>query len=87
MSPGMGVPLLLGNKMSMLSYSHSTLTLTILLFISLRLLFAVVIGELSLVIILWRPMISPIMRLVMVAIQMLILVITIFSMTKMGCIH
>ena len=59
--------LVIGNKMSMLSCSHSTLTLTILSFISLTLSGAVVVLALGLVAMNWRPGVSPIMRRVMVA--------------------
>ena len=85
-SPGTRL-LMVTNKMSMLSSSHSTLTLTILSFISLKLSGAIVVLAFGLVTVNWRQMVNPIMRRVMVAGHMLIIVDTRSSMTKMGCTH
>ena len=82
-----GTRLVVTNKMSMLSSSHSTLTLTILSLISLGLSTAVVVMALGLVGMNWRHMVNPIMRRVMVATHVLIKVDTRSSMTKMGCTH
>jgi hypothetical protein len=83
-SPGSRL-LVVTNKMSMLSSSHSTLTLTILSLIRRRLSSVIVVGALSLVAMNCRPVVSPIMRVVMVAGQILIMD-TRLCMTKMGCI-
>jgi hypothetical protein len=86
-SPGTRL-LMITNKMSMLSSSHSTLTLTILSFIRLRLSTAGVVLALVLVTGNYRHALNPIMRRVMVAGQMLQVILdTRFSMTKMGCTH
>ena len=82
-----GTQVVVTNKMSMLSCSHSTLTLTILSLISLRLSAAGVVLELGLVAVNWRLVVNPIIRRVMVAGRMLIMKDTRSSMTKMGCTH
>ena len=83
-----GTRLLIGNKMSMLSSSHSTLTLTILSLISLTLSAAGVLLALCLVTMNWRHKVNPIMRTVKVAGQMFIVIQdTRSSMTKMGSTH
>ena len=75
------------NKMRMLSSSHSTLTLTILSEIHLRLSTAEVIMALGLVAMNWKAVVNPIMRRVMVASHVLMMQDTRSSMTKMGCTH
>ena len=86
-SPGTRL-LVVTNKMSMLSCSHSTLTLTILSFRNLRLSTAGVVLAFILVAVNWRHKVNPIMRRVMVAGQMLQVILdTRSSMTKMGCTH
>jgi hypothetical protein len=84
-SPGTRL-LVVTNKMSMLFSSHSTQTLTILSLIRLRLSTAGVTEAFCLVTMNWRVKVNPIMRRVMVAGQMLIMMDTRSSMTKMDCI-
>jgi hypothetical protein len=79
--------LMITNKMSMLSSSHSTQTLTILSLIRQRLSTAVVIEAFALVTVNCRVELSPIMRRVMVARQLLIIKYLISSLKKMGLAH
>jgi hypothetical protein len=84
-SPGSRLLVTLTYKMSMLSSSHSTITLTILSLIRGRLSGAVVVVAFALVAVNYRHALNPIMRRVMVAGQIVIVVDIRSSMIKMGC--
>jgi hypothetical protein len=86
-STGKQLLMLISNTISMLSSFHSTLTLTILSEISLKLSSAIVKLALGLVKVNCKPLKNPLIRRKMVAVHGLILVVvghTISSLTKMG---
>jgi hypothetical protein len=85
-SPGTRL-LVVTNKISMLSSSHSTQTLTILSKIRRRLSSAGLVLGLGLVEVSWRHMVSPIMRRAMVAGQIKIRVHTVSSLKKIELAH
>jgi hypothetical protein len=83
-SPGSRLLVVITNKMSMLSSSHSTQTLTILSFRSLALSSAIDLVAFALVTENWWVLCNPIMRRVMVARQTIMMLDTRSSVTKMG---